>query len=769
MVKIRESLGLCPQHDVLFDTMTVEEHLTFFAKLKGSPFHEVPQEVDHMLKVLHLEDKRLTASKDLSGGMKRKLSVGIALVAGSKFVILDEPTSGMDPEARRQAWDILQSQRAGRTMILSTHFMDEADLLGDRIAIMADGVLQCCGSSLFLKNKYGIGYHLTIVKNPICDVEKISQTIKRHVPDAELESNVGAELSFILPKEKSHLFEALFTDLEENQGVLGIDSFGASVTTLEEVFLKVGEICDTTLQNNLQYGGGENRPCLQNGETLGNDGKYVIDIQNGETKNGHVENGGDTMNNGKLQNGSASYVDLTASHLTQTASSKSLTGLMSVSTAPDDEMFGIAFKKQSGSEWYVQQFYAMLIKHMIHSWRNKIVTIVQLAVPVIFAIIGCIVTLTIAGPTDPPALPLNLSYFKSPLVPYTRTTDDLLSQTFDNSFISAVGQYGKVENETGQNMDDYLLSIASTSMDRYNRYYMVAGTVNGTESSYKNQTTIFGHFNNLALHAIAISLSIVDNAVFQVALPGSGNTIETVNHPLPRSVNTRTSDSASAATEVGFIFSYCVSFGMSFLIGTFVVFVVNERSVKAKHAQFVSGVGITNFWLSAFVWDAISFLIPSVLIIVIIEAFQLRAYSADSNAGIVFFDLMLYGWSILPFVYLQSFLFKVASTGYTWVTVFNIFTGTAAVLTVFILKIPDLGTVLIGNALEWVFYILLPNFCFNKALQDMYINYEYRNACVSIETTLKTDLKTFCTFMANNNRTNPCCPGLSAASHSSTR
>ena len=73
-----------------------------------------------------------------------------------QFVVLDEPTSGMDPEARRQTWDILQSQRAGRTMILSTHFMDEADLLGDRIAIMADGQLQCCGSSMFLKNTYGV-------------------------------------------------------------------------------------------------------------------------------------------------------------------------------------------------------------------------------------------------------------------------------------------------------------------------------------------------------------------------------------------------------------------------------------------------------------------------------------------------------------------------------------------------------------------------------------------------------------------------------------
>ena len=70
-------------------------------------------------------------------------------------MILDEPTSGMDPEARRQTWDILQSQRAGRTLLLSTHFMDEADILADRIAIMAAGQVQCCGSSLFLKTKYG--------------------------------------------------------------------------------------------------------------------------------------------------------------------------------------------------------------------------------------------------------------------------------------------------------------------------------------------------------------------------------------------------------------------------------------------------------------------------------------------------------------------------------------------------------------------------------------------------------------------------------------
>jgi ABC-type multidrug transport system ATPase subunit len=70
-------------------------------------------------------------------------------------VILDEPTSGMDPGARRQTWDILQKFKEGRTVVLSTHFMDEADVLGDRIAIMSEGVVKCCGSSYFLKKAYG--------------------------------------------------------------------------------------------------------------------------------------------------------------------------------------------------------------------------------------------------------------------------------------------------------------------------------------------------------------------------------------------------------------------------------------------------------------------------------------------------------------------------------------------------------------------------------------------------------------------------------------
>ena len=79
-------------------------------------------------------------------------------------MLLDEPTSGMDTSARRFIWDMLKNYKSNRIVILTTHFMDEADYLGDRIAIMAEGKLKCCGSSIFLKNKFGVGYNLVIVK-----------------------------------------------------------------------------------------------------------------------------------------------------------------------------------------------------------------------------------------------------------------------------------------------------------------------------------------------------------------------------------------------------------------------------------------------------------------------------------------------------------------------------------------------------------------------------------------------------------------------------
>lgn len=90
--------------------------------------------------------------------------MGLALCGGSKFVVFDEPTAGMDLSARRQTWTALREYKKDRIILLTTHYMDEADILGDRIGIMAAGQLVCLGSTMFLKKRYGVGYNMTMLK-----------------------------------------------------------------------------------------------------------------------------------------------------------------------------------------------------------------------------------------------------------------------------------------------------------------------------------------------------------------------------------------------------------------------------------------------------------------------------------------------------------------------------------------------------------------------------------------------------------------------------
>jgi len=104
---------MCPQHNVLFDRLTVEEHLWFYSRLKSMAQEEIRKEMDKMIEDLELSNKRHSLVQTLSGGMKRKLSVAIAFVGGSRAIILDEPTAGVDPYARRAIWDLILKYKPG--------------------------------------------------------------------------------------------------------------------------------------------------------------------------------------------------------------------------------------------------------------------------------------------------------------------------------------------------------------------------------------------------------------------------------------------------------------------------------------------------------------------------------------------------------------------------------------------------------------------------------------------------------------------------------
>lgn len=143
-----------------------------------------------------VSNDRRKVAKSLSGGNRRKLSVAIALCGDSKFVILDEPTAGMDLGARRALQDMLINYKQDRIILLTTHYMDEADILGDRIGIVAQGKVLCLGSSLFLKNRYGAGFKITLVKKFKQPNKLVQSYLESKFGRVQKLSEVAGEISF---------------------------------------------------------------------------------------------------------------------------------------------------------------------------------------------------------------------------------------------------------------------------------------------------------------------------------------------------------------------------------------------------------------------------------------------------------------------------------------------------------------------------------------------------------------------------------------------
>ncbi|XP_061000982.1 ATP-binding cassette sub-family A member 6 isoform X2 [Dama dama] len=236
--EIRKITGVCPQFNVQFDTLTVKENLRLFAKIKGIRPKDVEQEVQRVLLELDIENIQDNLATLLSEGQKKKLTIGIALLGDPQVLLLDEPTAGLDPFSRQRIWNFLRERKADRVILLSTNLTDEADILADRKVILSNGKLKCVGSSVFLKRRWGLGYHLSLCRSEVCDPEKITSLINHHIPDAKLKMKSKEKLVYTLPAERTHEFPDLFSDLDEGCGP-GVMSYEVSTSTLNEVFMKL--------------------------------------------------------------------------------------------------------------------------------------------------------------------------------------------------------------------------------------------------------------------------------------------------------------------------------------------------------------------------------------------------------------------------------------------------------------------------------------------------------------------------------------------------
>ncbi|GAB1292623.1 ATP-binding cassette, sub-family A (ABC1), member 14 [Apodemus speciosus] len=668
MVQVRKSLGLCPQDDLLFPMLTVSEHLHFYCMIKGIPLSKRSREIHGMLTSFDLMQKSNTMSKDLSGGMKRKLSIIIALIGDTKIqtqklaqtrlsqmvVILDEPTSGMDPVSRRATWDLLQLYKKDRTILLTTHHMDEADVLGDRIAILVMGMLKCCGSSLFLKKLYGVGYHLVIVKTPDSDDEKISQLIKDYIPNAKMETNVAAELSFILPKEHTHRqgsrhatrwcwvtrnhydlfrFAELFTDLEGRQEELGISGFGVSMTTMDEVFFKVSNLEDLKLNTEIS----------QSAST-------VNQSQSEDNQNMNVPRNFDRS---------------------------------SYSRRHFDSSFN------AGWSLYMQQFRAMFIKRVMFSWRNWKLLLLQL-----LALLGLMYLLMKGVRFSVPKQParvMDLEQYGETTVPFSVSGDPHLTQILTKNLeMMLKAKKQKLHEVQASDVQNYLLANKDCIYS-----CIVAFSLDVTT---KEKTFTFW-FNNEAYHSSPLSLSILDNIIFKY-LSGPDATITVSNKPRPQRVTKDKSD---------------------------------ERVSKAKHIQFVSGVYTLNFWLSALLWDLIIYFVACILLLLVFLYSDVDILLEKYHFLDTMFILMLFGWSVIPFIYLLSFWYNNSTNAYIKIFVLNHCLGFMSIIVDAVVQIiPELDIKTSTKNFILNAMLLLPIYNFGMSIYKYYNIQEIRKLCSSL-------------------------------------
>ncbi|XP_059638775.1 ABC transporter A family member 2-like [Cornus florida] len=248
---IRKMIGVCPQFDTLWNALSGLEHLHLFASIKGLPPASIKSVAEKSLTEVRLIKAAKMRAGSYSGGMKRRLSVAIALIGDPKLVILDEPTTGMDPITRRHVWDIIEESKKGRAIVLTTHSMEEADILSDRIGIMAKGRLRCIGTSIRLKSRFGPGFitNLSFSRSTngtpaggdtftTTRHEAVKQFFKTRLDVVPKEENKSF-LTFVIPHDKEGLLTNFFAELQGREREFNISDIQLGLTTLEEVFLNI--------------------------------------------------------------------------------------------------------------------------------------------------------------------------------------------------------------------------------------------------------------------------------------------------------------------------------------------------------------------------------------------------------------------------------------------------------------------------------------------------------------------------------------------------
>ncbi|XP_042350102.1 glucosylceramide transporter ABCA12 [Plectropomus leopardus] len=737
---VRRELGVCMQYDVLFDHMTAKEHLLLYGQIKAPQWSrkELHEQVNTILEETDMYAHRHKRVGTLSGGMRRKLSISIAFIGGSRLVVLDEPTTGVDPCSRRNIWDIVIQNKQHRTVIMSTHHLDEAEVLSDRIAFLERGGLKCCGSPFHLKDKLGQGYKLTLTKKmqnlesePIDNAE-MKAFIQAHVPDARLKEAQGGDLVYSLPpftSSNASSYRSLLTALDSNLDALQLGGYGISDTTLEEVFLQ--------LTHGNTEAGAEDTP-LSISETISETDS--IDSFSSDSC-GSIPNFGDKIK---------------------------LTSLSMVR--------GMALA------W--QQMAAIMIKRFHHSRRDWKGLISQILLPVLFMVAAMGLSSIKNDLQHYPELELSpalykfgpsYSFFSNQNPNSTHLVDTMMSfPGIDNTCIdrsnnpvctrstskwSSRGNSSKpfsvckcthqeqicdgknfqpphkqipssqiMYNVTGIDLDDYLIATANDFIrNRYGGFSfgmpLPPDLLMDVTAVPKNRTLAKVWFNPEGHHTMPAYLNSINNIILRSNLPADKDprkyAISVSSHPyFGRADN----EESIVQGMLQILVAMCVLTGYSITTASFAIYEVSEHHSGSKRLQHISGISEPFYWAVNFFYDMGMYLIPVTLTVGVIAAFQVPAFTDRQNLGAVTLLLVLFGFSTFPWMYLLAGVFKDAEMAFIAYVCINLFISVNTIMSTSVLYFISQITVIKQEFVQKVFeqlshaFLIFPQFNFGGGL-----------------------------------------------------
>ncbi|CAG2114253.1 unnamed protein product, partial [Medioppia subpectinata] len=618
--RARKSLGLCPQENILYSELDVSQHLKLYAILKGHPWADVDKEVQKMAALVDLTDKANTMSNDLSGGMKRKLSLGIAMIGNTEILILDEPTSGMDPEARRHMWDVLQNIRSERTILLTTHYMEEADALGDRIVIMSEGHIKCYGSPMFLKKAFGAGYHLRIAKNREFNSQSVLNIIRKTMPNADIKSEINSEIIYSLEdsdeRERnnnesttSRQLIQLFAHLETNKQELNIETFGLTVTTMEDVFLRVG--------------------------------------------------------NEYMDNSSADELSKAATNSPQ-----------------DTDLLSHNITKNTGNKLMRQQFWALFMKRFHYAKRYWPMIVLQTVLPAILFM--CILLLDqslkrATTETSTVSLELNLKSMYGPTEGFIQSA----LKDFNDKYIKVSTNKDVKTQVITVNPNNWTLSgNRGDDITKYINTYLVGAQINTTAKANKTSLILIPWYNKEAIHSLPVSINFIYETLLKQKFNDKPS-ITLYNHPIlsDQSANTMGMIMVTMVVTCLLLVPLTVPFiGASYALFPIHERITQSKLLQLMNGISVHTFWAASYLFDIINHLLASIIL--FIVFAIFDCDKIFMGNA-SNAGGLFLLFLMFGLSAIPLAYLFSLRLKQPSTGYAVLVVVYLLSGIALSLTVF--------------------------------------------------------------------------------------